>query len=123
VTRFVCVVALLVVTGCGEESSREGRRPAPQTITEADSGESFTLTSETSLRLSGTYEWSEPRVRGDAVQLVRVDYVQDPGFVEWTVAPVQPGTATIAARGSPACPAQRPCPPPLRFQIEITVPP
>jgi hypothetical protein len=122
VTRVVCVFALLVVTGCGEESSRAGR-PAPPTITEADSGESFTLMSEASLRLSGTYEWSEPTVGGDAVQLVRVDYVQDPGFVEWTVAPVQPGTATIAALGTPACPTPRPCPPPLRFQIEITVPP
>ena len=136
-TRLVlCVIALLavLVDGCGEEASREGGagetapppRAAPQTITEVDSGESFTLApgSETRLRLSGEYVWSEPTVRGDAVELARVDYFQDPGFSEWTVLAVQPGTATIAARGTPACAGQQRCPDaPLRFQIEITVAP
>jgi hypothetical protein len=128
------LVLTLVVDGCGEEASREGgaaetdpaRRAAPQTITEVDSGESFTLTpgSETRLRLSGQYVWSEPTVRGDAVELARVDYFQDPGFSEWTVLAVQPGTATIAARGTPACAGQEPCGgAPLRFQLEITVTP
>jgi hypothetical protein len=51
---------------------------------EADSGKMFTLPpgSETSLRLSGEYARGEPTVRGDAVQLTRVVYVQDPGFLE-----------------------------------------
>jgi hypothetical protein len=137
VRRIVlCVVALLamLVDGCSEEPSREGGAgetappppPAPQTITEVDSGESFTLApgSETRLRLSGEYVWSEPTVRGDAVELARVDYFQDPGFSEWTVLAVRPGTATIAARGTPACTGQKRCPDaPLRFQMEITVPP
>jgi hypothetical protein len=124
----------VLVNGCGEEASREGGagetapppRAAPPTITEVDSGESFTLSlgSETSLRLSGAYVWSEPTVRGDAVELARVDYFRDPGFSEWTVLAVQPGTATIAARGTPACAGQKRCPDePLRFQMEITVPP
>jgi predicted secreted protein len=135
VTRvFVCVVALLalLLDGCGEEGSREGGagetapppRAAPQTITEVDSGESFMLSagSETRLRLSGEYVWSEPTVQGDAVELTRVDYFQDPGFSEWVVRAVQPGTATIAARG--ACAGQERCPDaPLRFQLEITVAP
>jgi hypothetical protein len=134
VTRFVLCVALLAVLadGCGEEASREGgteetvppSRAAPQTITEVDSGESFTLSpgSETRLRLSGQYVWSEPTVRGDAVELARVDYFQDPGFSEWTVLAVRPGTATIAARGAPDCPDRERCPDrPLRFEIEITV--
>jgi hypothetical protein len=137
VTRLVlCVVALLavLVDGCGEEASREGGAgetvtppsAAPQTITEVDSGESFTLSpgSETRLRLTDEYVWSEPTVRGDAVELARVDYFQDPGFSEWTVLAVRPGTATIAARGTPACAGQERCPDaPLRFQIEITVAP
>jgi predicted secreted protein len=138
VTRLaLCVFALLavLVDGCGDEGSREGGggettpppRAAPQTITEVDSGESFTLSpgSGTRLQLSGEYVWSEPTVRGDAVQLVRVDYFQDPGFSEWTVLAVQPGTATIAARGTtPACAGQERCPDePLRFQVEITVAP
>lgn len=136
-TRLVpCVVALLAVLadGCGEETSREGGtgetapppRAAPETVTEVDSGESFTLSpgSETRLRLSGQYVWSEPTVRGDAVELARVDYFQDPGFSEWTVLAVRPGTATIAARGTPDCAGQERCPDgPLRFEIEITVAP
>jgi hypothetical protein len=137
VTRLVlCVVVLLAVLadGCGEEASREGGagetapspRAAPPTITEVDSGKSFTLSlgSETHLRLSGAYVWSAPTVRGDAVELARVDYFRDPGFSEWTVVAAQPGTATIAARGTPACAGQERCPDePLRFQMEITVPP
>jgi hypothetical protein len=136
VTRLVlCVVVLaLLVDGCGEEASREGGagetapppRAAPQTITEGDSGKSFTLApgSKTRLRLSGKYSWSEPTVRGDAVQLARVDYFQDPGFSEWLVVAVQPGTATIAARGTPACAGQERCPDgPRSFQVKITVAP
>jgi predicted secreted protein len=97
---------------------------APQTITEADNGASFTLSpgSGTSLRLSGQYVWSEPTLRGDAVELARVDYFQAPGFSEWAVLAVRPGRATIAARGNPQCADQEPCPDrPLRFEIEITV--
>lgn len=134
-TRLVLfVVALLAVlaNGCGEDSSREEAtgeaapppRAAPRTITEVASGESFTLSpgSETRLRLSGQYVWSEPTVRGDAVELARVDYFRDPGFSEWTVLAVGPGTATIAARGTPDCAGRKRCPDePLRFEIEITV--
>lgn len=131
----LCVAALLavLVDGCGGEASREGdageTTPPPRaarTITEVDNGKSFTLApgSETRLRLSGKYEWSEPTVRGDAVELARVDYFQDPGFSEWTVLAVQPGRATIAARGTPACAGEKRCPDaPLGFQMEITVAP
>jgi predicted secreted protein len=131
----LCVFAFLalLVDGCGN-ASREGgtgetpsgTRAAPQTITEADSGESFMLQvgSKTALRLAGKYSWSEPTVRGEAVELTRVDYFQDPGFSEWLLRAVRPGTATIAARGTPACAGQEPCPDePLRFQVEITVTP
>jgi hypothetical protein len=57
-------------------------------------------------------------VRGGAARLARVDYLQDPGFSEWTVLAVQPGTATITARGTPAGAGR-----PLRFQVEIAVAP
>ena len=132
-TRLVLAVVVLVAAGCGEEASREGGTAgetspppsaAPETITEEDSGRSFTLApgSQTSLRLSGNYAWEEPTVQGDAVQLARVDYFQDPGFSEWTVLAVQPGTARIEARGAPDCSGQAPCPDePIRFQLEITV--
>jgi len=126
----LCVFALLAVLaeGCGEEAARErgaGAAPSPREITEADSGESFTLAtgSETRLRLSWDYVWSEPTVDGEAVQLARVDYFQDPGFSEWTVLAFRPGTATIAARGTPACAGRaRSCPDaPLRFRVRIMI--
>jgi hypothetical protein len=120
VTRLaLCALGLILVlmAGCGDEATPE-RAPAPSTITEADSGRSFALArgASASLRLSGTYAWSEPAVRGDAVRLDRVDYFQDPGFSEWTVVAERAGTATITARGTPAGGA------PLRFDVEITVP-
>jgi hypothetical protein len=131
-----CVVAVLaaLLAGCSDESAREGAtgetgpspRAAPPTITEADSGESFSLPrdSQTSLRLSGEYLWSEPKVRGDAVQLTPVNYFQDPGFSEWSVLAVRPGTATIAAQGTPACAGEAGCADdPLGVQIEIVVAP
>jgi hypothetical protein len=135
VTRLVfCVAVVLPVlaNGCGGEGPRDGGSgetgpppSAPQVITEADSGESFTLApgSMTSLRLSGEYEWTEPTVEGAAVQLTRVDYFQDPGFSEWAVIAVQPGRATIAARGTPACAGQGCSDAPLRFRLELTVAP
>jgi hypothetical protein len=136
IARLVFCSFLFAVLGggCGEDSAREGGaaettrppRPAPQTITEVDSGDSFTLGlgSETRLRLSGKYEWSEPTVRGDAVELAPVDYFQDPGFSEWTVLGARAGTETIAARGTPACAGQERCADePLRFRVEITVAP
>ncbi len=131
--RLVVSVIALLVGGCGEDPSRERGageparppRAAPHAITELASGSSFALApgSETRLRLSGKYEWSEPTVRGDAVELARVDYLQDPGFSEWIVLAARPGTATIAARGTPACTGQG-CPDtPLRFEVELTVAP
>jgi hypothetical protein len=148
----LCVVVLLAVLvgGCGEEGSQEegagettpapraappatpettpapraASPAAPEAITEVNSGESFTLFagSETRLRLSGEYVWSEPTARDDVVELTHVDYFQDPGFSEWAILAVQPGTATIAARGTPACAGQEQCPgAPLRFQVQITV--
>jgi predicted secreted protein len=128
---FVCSVVLLALAdGCGEESSGEegggapapAPRAAPRTITEADRGKSFTLSpgSETSLRLSGDYVWSEPTVSGAAVQLTRVDYFRDPGFSEWMVRAVQAGKATIESRGT--CAGQERCPDdPIRFRVQITV--
>jgi hypothetical protein len=110
-----------LMSGCGDDASREGRpaaRPAPPAITDAANGRSFTLSqgAETALRLPGGYEWGEPAVRGQAVELIRVDYFQDPGFSEWTVRAVQPGTATIAAHGTRDGRGA-----PLDFRVEITV--
>ena len=117
----------LLAEGCGDEPAREREpaapapAPAPQPITERDSGKAFTLAlgAETSLQLSSDHDWSEPTVDGQAVELTRVDYFQDPGFREWTVQAVGAGTASIAARGTPTCAG---CPDtPLRFQVRLVV--
>ena len=130
----LCALFLLqLLGGCGEDSSREGDagetappppRVAPQVITEADAGRSFTLAlgSETALRLSGDYLWSEPTVRGEGVELARVDYLQDPGFSEWTVVAASAGAASVTSVGSPVCAGQEGCPDePLRFRVDLTV--
>jgi len=133
VSRAIPVLALLLLLGaCGGESNEvpadvRETQPGlidPEAITDSDSGGTFTLAAgtETSLRLSSEYVWDEPVVDGDAVELGRVDYLQDPGFSEWLVQAERPGTATISALGEPACAGEDGCPDtPLRFQVTITV--
>ncbi|HEX2044951.1 MAG TPA: hypothetical protein VHF23_04910 [Gaiellaceae bacterium] len=129
----VCAVALLsALAGCGDDPPREadpGESPAPPreapgVITDADAGAWFLVSrgSEATLRLSGDYMWSEPRVTGGAVELARVDYFQDPGFSEWVLLAVRPGRTTIAAAGRPVCAGADGCPDgPARFEVSITV--
>ena len=124
------LVVLAATAGCG---GSDGLAPADtgsdapeggDAITENDSGGSFTLAAggETSLRLSSEYVWEEPVVEGAAVELSRVDYLQDPGFAEWLVRGVTPGAATISALGTPACAGEDGCPgEPLRFWVTIAV--
>jgi hypothetical protein len=140
--RRLCLVALLLllISGCAEEASREGgatgsspappgQTPpsppvAPTMIREADIGETITLApgSKTLLRLSSEYLWGEPVVSGEAVQLARADYFQDPGYYEWLVLAERPGAATVAVQGDPVCRDPEPCPPaPFHFQVEIIV--
>jgi predicted secreted protein len=123
--RELCCAAALVPAlfgACGDEGSggeggAESTTPtqppkqAPQVITEEDAGSTVTLPigGETNLRLSSEYVWNEPGVRGEAVQLARVDYLRDPGFSEWVVTAVAPGKATILAAGEPACSGQEGC--------------
>jgi len=137
--RELCCAAALVpalFSACGDEGSvGEGSgesttpappaKQAPQVITEEDSGSTVTLPvgGETSLRLSSDYVWGEPAVRGEAVQLARVDYLRDPGFSEWVVTAVAPGKATIVAAGEPACSGQEGCDDTaLVVEVTITVP-
>ena len=99
-------------------------RQSPQVLTEADSGAAIALPTggETSLRLSSDWVWEEPVVDGEAVQLVPVNYLQDPGFSEWVVMAVSPGEATITASGRAACAGQDGCGDgPQDFQVTITV--
>jgi len=127
------LVVLAASAGCGGSdapapadtgSEAPEEEEAGDVITAADSGGSFTLAAggETSLRLSSDYLWEDPVVEGDAVELSRVDYLQDPGFTEWLVRGVRPGAAAISALGTPACAGEDGCPDePLRFRVTITV--
>jgi hypothetical protein len=118
------LVVALVACGGEDPVAGDGATEPPDAITAADSGETYTLApgDETSLRLSGEYEWEEPAVSGDAVELSPVDYFQDPGFSEWLVRAVRPGSAKISSTGMPACAGQHGCPDdPIEFQVTITV--
>jgi hypothetical protein len=126
------LVLLPALAACGADEPAPGgatgtaapRRAAGDAITAESSGEAFPLAAgaEPSLRLSGEYLWEEPVVEGGAVRLSRVDYVQDPGFSEWLVTALEPGTATISALGTPACEGEHGCPDePVRFRVTITV--
>lgn len=136
--RELCCAAAIVpalLGACGEdgqvgEGGGESTTPAPSTeeapqvLTEDDAGTSVQLPvgAETNLRLSNDYFWGEPGVRGEAVRLTRVDYIQDPGFSEWVVMAVAPGKATIVAAGEPACSGQEGCDDaPLVVEITISV--
>ena len=132
--RLLPVLALaLLLAACGGEGSSGGEggdtgggasEVAPDAITAPDSGKSFELADgdEASLRLSSEYVWSEPVVEGDAIEVSRVDYLQDPGFSEWLVRAVSPGGATISSLGEPTCAGEHGCPDEaVRFQVTITV--
>ena len=118
------VLALAACGGDGEPGTGDEAVPPPDAIDAADSGRTFTLAqgAETSLRLSSEYSWEEPGLSGDAVELSPVDYLQDPGFTEWLVRGVRPGTAVISSEGTPACAGQHGCPDePVTFRVTIVV--
>lgn len=96
--------------------------PAPPILTDEDNGRSVGLApgAETSLRLDSAWFWDEPSVRGDAVELTRVDYFTDPGFMEWIVTARQAGDAILTATGEPNCDDSSQCPPrsiDIRFRV------
>lgn len=72
-------------------------------ITERDSGKTYRVRNggALTLRLSGRYRWTGPRVHGTAIRLIPVNYVRDPGFREWTVRARARGTARVTAVGYP----------------------
>lgn len=93
-------------------------------ITERHAGERFEvgLDAHPLLRLDGAWAWEEPRTEGDSVEPVRVDYFQDPGFLEWELRPVRPGTTILMSTGVRDCPPDEPCPDEvLDFEVTITV--
>ncbi|MGJ7439967.1 hypothetical protein [Aquipuribacter sp. MA13-6] len=82
-------------------------------LTEQDSGTRVDLAvgEELPLRLGSAWSWSEPVVDGAAVTLTPVDFLVDPGYVEWLVTGTAPGAATLEVVGEPVCGDTTVCPP------------
>jgi hypothetical protein len=134
VVRGAMVTVATLLAACGP-ASPPGEEPTPRpgtpsplegevVITERDSGEHVRVTTAARpvLRLDSAYLWEEPRIEGDPIELVRVDYFQDPGFFEWELRPAGPGTTVIRSSGERDCPPGSPCPEePFEFEVILTV--
>lgn len=97
--------------------------PAPELLTDADDGRvvSLALGTETPLQLDSAWFWDEPAVQGDAIMLTRVDYLTDPGFMEWIITAQHPGDAVLTATGEPNCDDVAQCPPrSIRIRFHVT---
>ncbi len=73
---------------------------------------------EVSWQLSSAWDWDQPAVDGPGVELVPVDYFDDPGFREWLVLAAAPGTVTLTVEGLPACGDPATCP---QREVSLTV--
>ena len=109
--------------GSPTESIDMSQPPAPSVLTDEDDGRSvgLSLGSEISLQLDSAWVWDEPAVDGDAIALARVDYLMDPGFMEWIVTAQRQGIAVVTASGEPNCDDISQCPPrSVSFTIHVT---
>jgi predicted secreted protein len=99
------LAAVVIGYAVGRHSPAEAGQSAPRVITESHSGRTFTLkrSSNSVLRLSNKWNWSQPKVRGGTVVLGRINYESDPGFKAWQITRRSAGTAKITAYGRPNC--------------------
>jgi len=88
-------------------------QPAPDVITEAFDGAVLVVQvgEERTLQLDSTWAWDIPVLDGPGLELTPVDYLLDPGYFEWIVTAVEPGTVHLTAVGSPNCDDAARCPP------------
>lgn len=92
-------------------------------LTEQDSGTRLTLGvgQERSLQLGSAWSWAVPVVDGESVTLTPVDFLVDPGYVEWLVTGTAAGTATLEVVGEPVCGDTTVCPPTtVTLEVEVT---
>ena len=97
--RWALVLALALVVAAPAAA-------APRVlITPAQTGKTLRLANggSATLRLSGRWSWTQPRVSSAAVELTPVAFFRDPGYSEWVVHARAPGRATIRALGTPSC--------------------
>lgn len=119
----VTLRVLVTVTACLLVSSTaSGARQL--VLTERDSGKTYTVRRGRvlTLRLSSTYRWVEPKVKGRAITLTPVEYFTDPGFQEWQLNTVAFGRARITATGVAQSCSAEPCAQ-KRFRVVVVVRP
>jgi len=106
-------------TGATASTGPPGGAAAP-TLTEQDSGAQVSLAvgQEQPLRLGSAWSWSEPVVDGEALAVTPVEFLVDPGYVEWLVTGARAGTATLEVVGEPGCGDTTVCP---RTTVTLTV--
>jgi hypothetical protein len=99
IAAFVVVLALAGILAAGAASA-----PRPP-LTLASSGKTVHVArgGSLTLRLSGRWRWTDPRVSTRAIRLTPVAYYVDPGFSEWTIKARKAGRATIRSTGTPNC--------------------
>src|SRR5712691_8384073 len=123
-----CIAILVVMAGCGGESGPstpgcEGisTSAAKPVVTEVDDGRCFNLAvgGTAELRLSAKYRWSAPQLSGDAVELIPISFLRDPGYSAWEIRAMRSGTSTISASG--ACVAAACDKPTLALSVTITM--
>lgn len=95
--------------------------PAPEVLTESDEGRFVLGPEPVSLRLSSDWAWEAPMVDGTGIVLSPVDYLVDPGYVEWLVEAAGTGTATLTIAGTPNCGDAAACPErTVTFELDVT---
>ena len=116
------VVLAIFVAGCGSDEARPSSTApsndppvsttteappgtAPEMLTEDDDGATVSLEpgAELPVRLGNDWVWDLPQVTGTAIELVPVDYAQDPGFTEWMVETRDAGISNVSIFGEPNC--------------------
>jgi hypothetical protein len=101
--RAVGLLTMLLAIAAGA-GSVAGAVPAPRSITLLHHGRTFELGAgrSVSLRLPNARRfWSTPRRGGGSgtVSIHPVNYVRDPGFVEWRLTAKAPGRLTLTSFG------------------------
>lgn len=96
------VVRLLTVAAASLALAVPAAGANGQVLSLRDGGKTFTLRRghELTLRLTERYTWDSPQLRGRSLRLTPVEYLVDPGFLEWTITTRGRGTTRIAAVGT-----------------------
>jgi hypothetical protein len=98
------MIALVTVAAAAAAEGASVTTPAPRAITLLHQGGTFELGARRSISLrlpNARRFWSTPRRGGGSgtVSIHPVNYVRDPGFVEWRLTAKAPGRLTLTSFG------------------------